>query len=187
MFAVLLPLIPALGAGLFRAGERYLNAVDVCPSCGEALASRTLTTRGPAETASVEVRRCESCRRLAQRPEGTSGGWADVGADPSVDYLFDWRPEPLPSPWALVTAEKRPVLESELLAEVSREHPLFGARVIAIARCEGCDEVVFSVETDPARFVSVHLTWRRAPEPPPWPRTEYLGMPLSRSLAGHDH
>ncbi len=79
------------------------------------------------------------------------------------------------------------MLESELLAEVSREHPLFGAQVIAVARCEGCDEVVFSVETDPARFVSVHLTWRRAPEPPPWPRTEDLGMPLSRRLAGHDH
>jgi hypothetical protein len=55
------------------------------------------------------------------------------------------------------------VLESELLAEVSREHPLFGAQVIAIARCEGCDEVVLSVATDPARFVSVHLTWRRGP------------------------
>jgi hypothetical protein len=97
------------------------------------------------------------------------------------------RPATLPSPWAPVSAEKRPLLESELLAEVSKEHPLFGARVIAIARCEGCDEVVFSVETDPARFVSVHLTWRRAPEPPPWPRTEDLEMPLSRSLAGHDH
>jgi hypothetical protein len=38
-----------------------------------------------------------------------------------------------------------------LLAEVSREHPLSGARVMAIARCEGCDEVVFSVETDLAQ------------------------------------
>jgi hypothetical protein len=93
----------------------------------------------------------------------------------------------LPSPWVLVTAEKRLGLESELQAEVSQDHPLFGARVIAIARCEGCDEVIFSVETGPARYVSVHLTWRGAAEPPPWPRTEDLGMPLSRSLAGHDH
>jgi hypothetical protein len=176
-----------VGVCLFHTGEPYLSAVDVCPSCGGALATRTLTTRGPAQTVSVEVRGCESCRRLAERLEGTSGGWADAGTDPSVDYLFDWRQEPLPSPWALVTAEKRPVLEAELLAELSREHPLFGARMIAIAGCEGCDEVVFRVDTDPARFVSVHLTWRRAPELPPWPRTEDLGMPLSHSLAGHDH
>ncbi len=104
----------------------------VADGCGGALASRTLTTRGPAETVSVEVRRCESCRRLARRPEGTSGGWADAGTDPSVDYLLDWRPEPLPSPWVLVTADKRPVLEPELLAEVSREHSLFGARVMGV-------------------------------------------------------
>ena len=149
--------------------------MGACPSCGGALAGQTLTRRGPAGTVSVEVRRCESCRRLAWRPEGTSDGWADAGADPSLDYLFDWQPEPLPSPWALVTAQERPALESELLAEVSRGHPLFGARVIAIARCEGCDEVVFSVEADPARFVSVHLTWRGGPEPPPWPRTRDLG------------
>jgi hypothetical protein len=83
--------------------------------------------------------------------------------------------------------EKRSVFESELLAEVSPGHPLFGARVIAIARCEGCDEVVFSVETDPARFVRVHLTWRRGADSPPWPLTEELGMPLSRSMAAHDH
>lgn len=108
------------------------------------------------------------------------------GSDPSLDYS-DWRPEPLPSPWVLVAAEKRPALESELMAEVSREHPLFGARVFAIARCEGCDDVVFWAEIDPARFVSVHLTWRQGPEPPPWPQTEDLAMPLSRSLAGHDH
>jgi hypothetical protein len=82
---------------------------------------------------------------------------------------------------------KRSVLESELLAEVSPGHPLFGARVIAIARCEGCDEVLFSVEADPARFVRVHLTWRGGPESAPWPRTERVGMPLSRSLAAHDH
>ena len=60
-------------------------------------------------------------------------------------------------------------------------------QLTAIARCEGCDEVVFSVEADPVRFVSVHLTWRRAPEQPPWPRTEDLAMPLSRSLAAHEH
>jgi hypothetical protein len=104
-----------------------------------------------------------------------------------ADYLCDWPPEPLPSPWVLVTGDGRAALESELLAEVSQGHPLYGNQLIAFARCEGCDEVVFSVEADPARFVSVHLTWRRTPEQPPWPSTEDLGMPLSRSLAAHDH
>jgi hypothetical protein len=95
--------------------------------------------------------------------------------------------EPLPSPWALVPSEARAALESELIAEVGKGHPLFGHRVIAIARCGACDEVIFSVETDPVRFVSVHLTWRGAQERPPWPTTEYLRMPLSRNLAAHDH
>jgi len=149
--------------------------------------TRVVPADRAAGTGGVELRRCVYCRRLAQRPGGASGRWADAGADPSVDYLFDWQPEPLPSPWVLVTAEERAALESELLAEVSRGHPLFGSRLIAIARCEGCDEAAFSVEADPVRFVSVHLTWRRAPEQLPWPRTEDLWLPLSRSLAAHDH
>jgi hypothetical protein len=81
----------------------------------------------------------------------------------SSDYS-GWRPEPLPSPWVLVSVEGRPALESELMAEVSPGHPLSGYRRI-----------------------SVHLTWRGAAEQPPWPRTEDLGMPLSRSLAAHVH
>jgi hypothetical protein len=55
---------------------------------------------------------------------------------------------------------------------------VFGERVIAIARCGECDEVMFSVETDPFRFVSVHLTWRGVPEQPPRPRMLYLNLQL---------
>jgi hypothetical protein len=111
----------------------------------------------------------------------------DAGIDPSIDYLFDWQPEPLPATWELVPAEQRAALEAELQAEVAEGHPLHGAMVIAIARCGGCDEVVFSVEADPARFVSVHLTWRGSSERPPWPWTEDVRLPLARGLAGHDH
>jgi hypothetical protein len=107
--------------------------------------------------------------------------------DPSLDYLFDWQPQPLPSLWALVPLDRRAVLEAELYAEVAEGHPLFGSRVIAIAHCERCDEVVFSVEADPVRFVSVHLTWRRSPEQPPWPWTEDVALPLSRNLTKHGH
>jgi hypothetical protein len=83
--------------------------------------------------------------------------------------------------------DERAALETELQAEVAEGHPLFGEHVIAIARCEGCDEVIFSVETDPVRLVSVHLTWGGAPERSPWPRAEDVSLPLSRSLAEHEH
>ncbi|SRR6266496_2633174 len=165
--------------------------MDVCPSCGGMLTGRVLGRSTPSDraagSAGVELRRCGSCRRLAQRAKETSDRWTDAGLDPSIDYLFDWQAQPLPAPWAWVPAEKRAGLEAELQTEVAEGHPLFGERVIAIARCEGCDEAVFSVETDPVRFVSVHMTWRGAPERPPWPRTEDLGLPLPRSLAKHGH
>src|SRR6266516_3950167 len=37
-------------------------------------------------SAGVELRRCASCRRLAQRAEGTADSWTDAGLDPSIDY-----------------------------------------------------------------------------------------------------
>jgi hypothetical protein len=64
---------------------------------------------------------------------------------------------------------------------------LFGRTVIAIARCERCDEVVYSVEEEPAWFAQVHLTWRSAPDQPPWPWTERLAQPLAGSLLKHHH
>jgi hypothetical protein len=171
--------------------RRHPGAMDTCPSCATQLTGPTLGRSDPADrdtgSAGVELRRCASCHRLAQRAKGTSDGWTDAGLDPSIDYLFDWQPQPLPPQWALVPVDTRAALEAELRTEVAEGHPLFGERAIAIARCEGCDEVVFSVETDPARFVSVHLTWRGAPERPPWPWTQDLSLPLSRSLTEHQH
>lgn len=167
------------------------GAMDICPSCGSALTGRTLGWSTPADraigSAGVELRRCASCRRLAQRGKNTSDGWTDAGLDPSIDDLFDRQPQPLPPQWTWVPVDERAPLETELQAEVAEGHPLFGEHVIAIARCEGCDEVIFSVETDPVRFVSVHLTWGGAPERPPWPWTEDVSLPLSRSLAEHEH
>jgi hypothetical protein len=110
-----------------------------------------------------------------------------AGADPSYGYLFA-EPKPLPKPWILVpTAQVRATLESELRAEVVDGHPLFGKPVIAVARCGQCDEVLFSIEEDPVRFVQVHLTWRQGPERPPWPSTEHLSLPLCSSLTDHTH
>jgi hypothetical protein len=174
-----------------KASVMMFGVADVCPSCGAVLTGRTLGRSMPRDRAGglagVELRRCGSCRRLAQRAKGGSNEWVDAGLDASIDYLFDWRPEPLPSPWELVPAEQREALEAELTAEVAEGHPLFGAEVTAIARCGGCDEVVFSVDVEPVRFVSVHLTWRGGSEQPPWPWTEDVRLPLSRSLTRHGH
>jgi hypothetical protein len=170
-----------------------LKPMDICPSCGEGLTGRTLSQAPPDEHARLrrppmrEVRRCASCGRLAWRPKGSSLPWDDGGVDPSYDYLFA-EPKPLPSPWILVpTAQVRATLEAELRVEVVDGHPLFGKPVIAVARCGQCDEVLFSIEEDPVRFVQVHLTWRQGPERPPWPSTEHLSLPLSSSLTDHAH
>jgi hypothetical protein len=109
--------------------------------------------------------------------------------DPLLAQLLGgWpRRSGLPAPWVVVPAELRTLFEAELAAEVSPGHPLFGQQVTALVRCEGCDEVVFAVEPAPVRPVSVHRTWRRAAEPPPWPLTGDLVRPLRRGLAAHRH
>jgi len=105
------------------------------------------------------------------------------GQEPDFGYQI---PQ-LPAPWTVLPLEKRGMFEAELGAEVSEGHPLFGMPVIAIAKCQACDEVAFSVEHHPVRFVSVHLTWRRAAERIPWPMTKELSLPLAHSLAEHAH
>jgi hypothetical protein len=162
----------------------------VCPSCGDELSVHTLLQSVPAKGSRLptrELRRCYSCRRLAWRAGGSADPWADGGVDPSYDHLFDWVPKPLPQPWIRVPTPDRAGLEAELRAEVSAGHPLFGKPVVAIARCGRCDDVLFSVEEDPVWFVRVHLTWRTAPEKPPWPWTERLATPLAAGMAEHVH
>jgi hypothetical protein len=94
---------------------------------------------------------------------------------------------PLPDPWRVLSTEERGELELELAAETAPGHPLHGHHSVAIARCTACDDVVFSVETDPIWFAVVHLTWRQSQQPPPWPRTTVVTLPLADSLAMHSH
>lgn len=95
---------------------------------------------------------------------------------------------PLPEPWVVISdAATRAQLEAQLRTEVADGHPLFGKTVIALARCGGCDHVVYSVEEDPGWFVLVHLTWQSTPDKPPWPRAERLSLPLTVSLLNHRH
>lgn len=106
----------------------------------------------------------------------------------TVTEYSEWELRPLPQPWALITdTDTKQRLEAQLRTEVGEGHRLFGKPVIAIARCDRCDEVLFSVEEDPAWFAQVHLTWRQTPEKPPWPWTERRSMPLADSLTDHSH
>lgn len=158
--------------------------MDRCPSCGAEFADRSLESVRAGQRR--QLRRCPSCQRLATR-ETPTDDWTDAGTDPSLDYLFDWQPKPLPEPWYLVPLEQRTALEAELQAELGPQHPLFGQKAIAVARCPACDDVIFSIEAEPARFAQVHLTWRRGTEPPPWPRFRFLDLPLSTSITAHEH
>jgi hypothetical protein len=82
----------------------------------------------------------------------------------------------------------RRALEAELRAEVADGYRLFGALVTAIARCESCDDVVFSVEGDhPVCFAVVRPTLSRCREQLPWPSAEPLRLPLADSLRAHAH
>jgi hypothetical protein len=165
--------------------------MDLCPSCGEPLSGRLLgQTQPQRQTAGLgprQLHRCPACRRLASRDENTAGAWLDSGPDPSLDYMFDWKPERLPEPWVFTPADRRPVLEAELRAEVAEGHPLFGQPVNALAHCEGCDDVIFTVAIEDGWIALVHLTWRRQQEPRPWPATERLTGPISRALRTHTH
>ncbi|WP_330270292.1 hypothetical protein OG205_23760 [Lentzea sp. NBC_00516] len=167
--------------------------MDLCPSCSAPLTGRTVRQASPEDPLRArrkdirELRRCGHCGHVAWRHEGGTGPWSDGGSLPEHDYLFATL-RPLPEPWATIThKDTRAALEAQLRTEVANGHPLFGKTIIAIARCDACDEVVFSVEEDPVWFAQVHLTWRSAPDRPPWPDSRRLSLPLADSLLDHHH
>lgn len=172
----------------------HAAGVDQCPTCSAPLTGQTVRQASPdcplrARIKEIrDLRRCETCRRLAWRREDGTGPWTDGGPLlPEHEYLFA-TPEPLPRPWAVIAnAETSARLEAQLRTEVADGHPLFGKTVIAIARCDRCDEVLYSVDEEPAWFAQVHLTWRSAPDSPPWPSTNRLSLPLADSLGDHYH
>ncbi|TCN44361.1 hypothetical protein EV644_101504 [Kribbella orskensis] len=57
--------------------------------------------------------------------------------------------------------------------EIAPGHELHGLAPSAVAKCEGCDDVVFRASDD--TFAIVHLAWTLKPETPLWPRTTRLG------------
>jgi hypothetical protein len=171
-------------------GVSETGAEDGCPSCGAAWHVRTVVwTRHPDRprgSEPVPLRRCGSCRRLAERADDPDG-WVDAGLHPDFHGYFDWEPEPLPPSWEVLPVDRRAAWEAELAVEVAEGHPLFGHTTVAIARCVDCGEAVFCVVTSDHRFVRVGLTWSGATEQPPAPHAEFPSSTLPRSLAGHHH
>lgn len=74
----------------------------------------------------------------------------------------------LPETWMAVSGELQSRLGRELVAEVPLSHRLYGQRAIATAKCAGCDDVIFRLDSG---WALVHLTWTQRAEQLPWPTT----------------
>ena len=90
-------------------------------------------------------------------------------------------------PWVRVDGENARALEQEAATEIAQGHELYGLALTAVAKCQGCDSVVFRVSDD--TFAIVHLSWIRNPDTPPWPRTTRLGgfIAVEMAMDQHEH
>lgn len=71
-------------------------------------------------------------------------------------------------PWRALPAERAEALLREVQIELSPGHPLYGAKLTAIAVSRLADDVLFLLED--GRVTNVHLTWRGGAERNPWPK-----------------
>lgn len=92
-----------------------------------------------------------------------------------------------PEPWSRLEGEAARAFEQEAATEIAAGHELHGLALAAIAKCEGCDSVVFRASDD--TFAMAHLSWTRKPEAPPWPATTRLGgfIAVEVAMDHHDH
>jgi hypothetical protein len=93
---------------------------------------------------------------------------------------------PLREPWVHPDHAEARRLEAEARAEITDGHELQGVGLAAIARCTGCDHVVFRCSDD--TFALVHLSYAH-PDRPPWPTTTRLGgfIALELVMDQHEH
>ena len=90
-------------------------------------------------------------------------------------------------PWSRLEARQAQAFEREAKREIAPGHDLHGLDLRAVAKCEGCDDVVFRASDE--AFAMVHLTWSRKLESPPWPCTRRLGgfLALEAAMDQHEH
>jgi hypothetical protein len=91
----------------------------------------------------------------------------------------------LRDPWFRLEREQARALEREATTEIAAGHELYGLGLTAVAKCAGCDSVVFRASDD--TFAIVHLSWTRKPDTPPWPQTTRLGGFIAVELAMDQH
>jgi hypothetical protein len=78
------------------------------------------------------------------------------------------------SPWKSIHPPLGLELTAELKKEINEGHPLFGEKVIAIARRVDCDDVLFSIINSEGRLAVVHLTWsEKRKESTDWPAVDF--------------
>lgn len=72
-------------------------------------------------------------------------------------------------PWEPMPAVRHGNHEAELLRELGQGHPLYDAKVTAVAMRGDNDDVLFEIDGGEGGYVVVHLSWSGRPEPPPFP------------------
>lgn len=87
-----------------------------------------------------------------------------TGAEHDVRSLEPWGPMP-------TIGEGNH--EAELRREVGPGHPLYQAKVTAIAVRGDCDDVLFKVGDREPRYAVVHLTWSSQLEPAGFPTVSF--------------
>lgn len=88
-------------------------------------------------------------------------------------------------PWLRLVGEQAGACEQEAIAEIADGHELNEMSLAAVAKCEGCSQVVFSASD--GTFAIVDLTWSGRPETPPRPRTQRLGGYVAVELVMDQH
>ena len=78
----------------------------------------------------------------------------------------------LPDGWSALTADQAARFGAELVREVGEQHILWRVATTALARCDGCDDVLFRLDESPVRWATVHLTWSGKAEPGSYPMWE---------------
>jgi hypothetical protein len=72
----------------------------------------------------------------------------------------------LPGDWWIDTPEAMAFLGKQLQGEAHGTHALKGRNMVALARADGSDDVLFmDADETPRRFYCVHLTWSKTNAP----------------------
>jgi hypothetical protein len=91
----------------------------------------------------------------------------------------------LPEPWFRPGDQQADALRREALAEIAPGHDLAGRDLLPVAKCSGCDDVVFQL--DDGTFTIVHLTWTGRREASPWPTATRFQTTQALLAATGDH